>query len=416
MTFTSPLDVEAIRADFPILSRQVRGQPLVYLDSAATSQKPLPVLEAMETFYRRSNANIHRGIHLLSEEATEAYEEAHRKVADFIGAESWREVIFTRNTTEGINLVAYTWGRTHIGPGDEILLTEMEHHSNLVPWQLLAREKGARLRFIPVDEEGRLDLSRLDELITPRTRLVACTMMSNVLGTIPPLRQIADAAHAVGAVFLVDGAQGVPHLPTDVKALGADFLAFSGHKMCGPTGVGVLWGRRELLEEMPPFLGGGDMILRVDWHSAEWNELPWKYEAGTPAIAEGIGLGAAVDYLRGIGMEAVRAHEEAIVAYALERLEEIPGVRVYGPPAEERGGVVAFTLEEAHPHDISTLLDREGIAVRAGHHCAMPLHKKLGLGATTRASFYIYNVPSEVDRLVDALYRVKALFRRRPQP
>ncbi len=413
MTFTSPLDVEAIRADFPILSRQVRGQPLVYLDSAATSQKPLPVLEAMETFYRRSNANIHRGIHLLSEEATEAYEEAHRKVAEFIGAESWREVIFTRNTTESINLVAYTWGRTHIGPGDEILLTEMEHHSNLVPWQLLAQEKGARLRFIPVDEAGRLDLSRLDELITPRTRLVACTMMSNVLGTIPPLRRIADAAHAVGAIVLVDGAQGVPHMPTDVKALGADFLAFSGHKMCGPTGVGVLWGRRELLEEMPPFLGGGDMILRVDWHTAEWNELPWKYEAGTPAIAEGIGLGAAVDYLRGIGMEAVRAHEEAIVAYALERLEEVPGVRVYGPPAEERGGVVAFTLEGAHPHDISTLLDREGIAVRAGHHCAMPLHKKLGLGATTRASFYIYSVPSEVDRLVEALYRVKAIFHRR---
>lgn len=413
MTFTSPLNVEAIRADFPILSRQVRGQPLVYLDSAATSQKPLPVLEAMETFYRRSNANIHRGIHLLSEEATEAYEEAHRKVAEFIGAESWREVIFTRNTTESINLVAYTWGRTHIGPGDEILLTEMEHHSNLVPWQLLAQEKGARLRFIPVDEAGRLDLSRLDELITPRTRLVACTMMSNVLGTIPPLRRIADAAHAVGAIVLVDGAQGVPHMPTDVKALGADFLAFSGHKMCGPTGVGVLWGRRELLEEMPPFLGGGDMILRVDWHTAEWNELPWKYEAGTPAIAEGIGLGAAVDYLRGIGMEAVRAHEEAIVAYALERLEEVPGVRVYGPPAEERGGVVAFTLEGAHPHDISTLLDREGIAVRAGHHCAMPLHKKLGLGATTRASFYIYSVPSEVDRLVEALYRVKAIFHRR---
>ncbi|HHH41592.1 MAG TPA: cysteine desulfurase [Chloroflexi bacterium] len=407
------MNVEAIRADFPILSRQVRGQPLVYLDSAATSQKPLPVLEAMETFYRRSNANIHRGIHLLSEEATEAYEEAHRKVAEFIGAESWREVIFTRNTTESINLVAYTWGRTHIGPGDEILLTEMEHHSNLVPWQLLAQEKGARLRFIPVDEAGRLDLSRLDELITPRTRLVACTMMSNVLGTIPPLRRIADAAHAVGAIVLVDGAQGVPHMPTDVKALGADFLAFSGHKMCGPTGVGVLWGRRELLEEMPPFLGGGDMILRVDWHTAEWNELPWKYEAGTPAIAEGIGLGAAVDYLRGIGMEAVRAHEEAIVAYALERLEEVPGVRVYGPPAEERGGVVAFTLEGAHPHDISTLLDREGIAVRAGHHCAMPLHKKLGLGATTRASFYIYSVPSEVDRLVEALYRVKAIFHRR---
>ncbi len=416
MTFTSPLDVEAIRADFPILSRQVRGQPLVYLDSAATSQKPLPVLEAMETFYRRSNANIHRGIHLLSEEATEAYEEAHRKVAEFIGAESWREVIFTRNTTESINLVAYTWGRTHIEPGDEILLTEMEHHSNLVPWQLLAQEKGARLRFIPVDEAGRLDLSRLDELITPRTRLVACTMMSNVLGTIPPLRRIADAAHAVGAIVLVDGAQGVPHMPTDVKALGADFLAFSGHKMCGPTGVGVLWGRRELLEEMPPFLGGGDMILRVDWHTAEWNELPWKYEAGTPAIAEGIGLGAAVDYLRGIGMEAVRAHEEALVAYALERLEEVPGVRVYGPPAEERGGVVAFTLEGAHPHDISTLLDREGIAVRAGHHCAMPLHKKLGLGATTRASFYIYSVPSEVDRLVEALYRVKAIFHRRRRP
>ncbi|HHS96920.1 MAG TPA: cysteine desulfurase [Chloroflexi bacterium] len=400
------LDVERIRTDFPILSRQVHGKPLVFLDSAASSQKPLPVLEAMETAYRTCYANVHRGVYTLSEEATCSYEEARDKVASFINARAREEIIFTRNTTESINLVAYTWGRTHIGPGDRILLTEMEHHSNIVPWQLLAQEKGAELVYLPITDDGLLDVDRLDDLLDDRVKLVAFTMMSNVLGTITPVKEIVQKAHQAGAVTLVDGAQGVPHMPVDVQDLGCDFLAFSGHKMCGPSGIGVLYGREELLEEMPPFLGGGDMIRRVEWDRSTWNDLPWKFEAGTPAIVEGIGLGAAVDYLTEIGMEAIAAHEQEVVAYAMERLSALPGLKIVGPPAEHRGGVIAFTFRNIHPHDLAHLLDMEGVAVRAGHHCAQPLHRRLGLVATTRASFYLYNTKEEADRLAEALEHV----------
>jgi len=402
-TGDSALDVERTRADFPILSRQIRGKPLTFLDSAASTQKPLPVLEAMERVYRWCYANVHRGIYCLSEEATCCYENARDKVAAFIHARAREEIVFTRNTTESINLVAYTWGRANVGPGDRILLTELEHHSNIVPWQLLAQEKGAQLVILPVSDDGVLQLDRLDDLLDERVKLVAFTMMSNVTGEITPVQEIVRRAHAVGAVALVDGAQGVAHLPADVQELGCDFLAFSAHKMCGPTGIGVLYGRQDLLEAMPPFLGGGDMIRRVDWERSTWNELPWKFEAGTPAIVEGVGLGAAVDYLSGITMETVAAHDRALVTYAMERLSALSGLRIIGPPADQRGGVLAFTFRDIHPHDLSYLLDLEGIAVRAGHHCAQPLHKRLGLIATARASFYVYNTPQEVDRLVEAL-------------
>jgi cysteine desulfurase/selenocysteine lyase len=404
-------DVQAVRADFPVLKREINGKQLAFLDSAASSQKPVSVLDAIDRYYRTNHANVHRGIYRLSEEATDAYEKAREKVAGFINAGSKKEVIFTRNTTESINLVAYSWARTNLRAGDEILLTVMEHHANLVPWQLVAQEKDVRLRFIPITADGRLDLGDIDGLLTDRTRLVAFTQISNVLGTINPVRQIVDMAHRVGAITLVDGAQAVPHLPVDVQALGCDFYAFSSHKMCGPTGVGVLWGRRELLESMPPFLSGGDMIRRVELEHSEWAALPNKFEAGTPAIAEAIGLGAAVDYLAALGMDAVHAYESELTAYALERLQEVPGVTIYGPTdLQVRGGVVAFNLDGAHPHDVATILDSEAIAVRAGHHCAMPLHKVLGLAATTRASFYIYNTTAEIDRLVDALYKVKHIF------
>jgi len=407
------LDVQAIRSEFPVLGREINGKKLVFLDSAASSQKPIPVLEAMDKYYRTSHANVHRGIYRLSEEATDAYERARDRIARFINAPSRKELIFTRNATESINLVAHSWARAKLSSGDEILLTEMEHHANLVPWQLVAQEKDLTLRFIPITEDGRLDLTELDSLLTERTKLVAFTQASNVLGTLTPVRQIVDAAHAVGAIAVVDGAQGVPHLPVDVQALDCDFYAFSSHKMCGPTGIGVLWGRRELLQSMPPFMGGGEMIRRVELERSEWNELPYKFEAGTPAIAEAIGLGAAVDYLSALGMETVRAHEKELTAYALERLVEVPGLTAYGPTdLEVRGGVVAFALDGAHPHDIATILDSEAVAVRAGHHCAMPLHKRLGLPATTRASFYIYNLPEEIDRLVEALYKVKHIFSR----
>jgi cysteine desulfurase/selenocysteine lyase len=406
-------DVQAVRADFPILNRTINGKKLVFLDSAASSQKPVQVIEAIDYYYRHSHANVHRGIYRLSEEATDAFETARARISRFINAESPKEVIFTRNATESINLVASSWGRTNLNSGDEILLTEMEHHANLVPWQLIAQEKGAVLRFIPITEDGRLDLAEINGLLTERTKLVAFTQASNVLGTLTPVRQIVDLAHAVGAIALVDGAQGAPHMPVDVQALDCDFYAFSGHKMCGPTGVGVLWGRRELLEAMPPFMGGGEMIRRVELQRSEWADVPHKFEAGTPAIAEAIGLGAAVDYLTDLGMEAVRAHEKELIAYALDRLVEIPGVTVYGPTdVEIRGGVAAFALDGAHPHDVATILDAEAVAVRAGHHCAMPLHKRLRLPATTRASFYIYNTPEEVDRLVEALYKVKHIFGR----
>lgn len=399
------------RADFPILAREVRpGVPLVYFDSTATAQKPRAVIEAMDAYYRRSNANVHRGIHTLAEEATALYEGARDQVQRFINARSPKEVIFTRNATEAINLVAQSWGRAHLRAGDVIVLTEMEHHSNLVPWQMLAAEKGARLEFIPVTDDGLLDLAALDHLLALGPKLVSLTHMSNVLGTINPIAEIAARAKAAGATVLVDGAQSVPHFAVDVQALGADFLAFSSHKMCGPTGLGVLWGRQEMLEAMPPFLGGGDMIRRVYLREFKANELPYKFEAGTPAIAEAVGLGAAVDYLTSIGMEAIAAHERALIAYALERLEEVPGVRVYGPPAEKKGGVAAFTLEGVHPHDIAQVLDRDGIAVRAGHHCAMPLHDRFNLPATARASFYLYNTTAEVDKLIEGLYKVKRLF------
>jgi len=405
------LDVEAIRRDFPILQREVNGRPLVYLDSAATSQKPDVVISAIDHYYRWYNANVHRGIHKLSEESTAAYEEARAKVARFIGARSARECIFVRNTTEGINLVAYAWGRKHVGPGDEILLTEMEHHSNLVPWQRLAEEKGARLRFIPVTDDGYLDLSRLDELLTERTRLVSLIHMSNVLGTINPVEEITRRAHERGAIVLVDGAQSVPHFPVDVQALDCDFLAFSGHKMCGPTGIGVLYGRRHLLEEMDPFLGGGDMIKEVHLYQSRWNDVPWKFEAGTPSIVEGIGLGVAVDYLTHVGLEAIHEHEQRLVHYGLERIAAIKGVTIYGPRSpEDKGGVITFNVAGIHPHDLATVLDRVGVAIRAGHHCAMPLHERYGIPASSRASFYLYTTFTEIDALADALEQAKAVF------
>jgi len=408
------LDPLALRADFPILAREVRGKPLAYLDNAASTQKPQAVIETLSEFYRTHYANIHRGVHTLSEEATLAYEEARDKVAAFINAPDRSGVIFVRNATEAINLVAYTWGRASVGPGDRVVVTEMEHHSNLVPWQLLTQEVGAELTHVRVTDEGRLDLESLDHLLQGPVKLVAFTHVSNVLGTVNPAREIVARAHAAGARVLVDAAQSVPHLPMDVEALDCDFLAFSGHKMCGPTGVGVLYGRPELLEEMPPFLTGGGMIRRVTRTEATWNDLPWKFEAGTSAIAEAVGLGVAVDYLSAVGMEAVWAHERELTAYALECLAEMPEVRVIGPPAGERSGVVAFTVEGIHPHDLAQVLDGEGVAIRAGHHCAQPLHARFGLEATARASFYLYNAREEVDRLVEGIKKAQDLFIRRP--
>jgi cysteine desulfurase / selenocysteine lyase len=405
------LDIEKIRADFPILQREVRpGVPLIYLDTTATSQKPLAVIQAMDQFYKTSNANIHRGIHTLAEESTALYEASRERVARFINAPAARQVIFTRNATESINLVAYTWGRANLRPGDVVILTEMEHHSNLVPWQILANERDLRLEFIPVTADGYLDLESYRSLLDLQPRLVSFTQMSNVLGTINPAKEIIRLAHQAGAVTLVDGAQSVPHLPVDVQDLQVDFLAFSAHKMVGPTGIGVLYGRKDLLESMPPFLGGGDMIKRVHLRTFAPNELPHKFEAGTPAIAEAVGFGVAVDYLTGLGMQRIAAYEHAIIEYALDRLEEIPGVKVFGPPAADRGGVASFTLQNVHPHDISQILDRDGIAIRAGHHCAMPLHEKFNIPATARASFYLYNTTDEVDRLAESIYKVKRVF------
>ncbi len=409
-TTPSVLDVERIRADFPLLQRVVNGYPLVYLDNAATSQKPTAVIRAIDDYYQLHNANVHRGVYTLSEEATEAYEGGRRKVARFINAGSYREVIFTRNATEAINLVAYAWGGANVGKGDEIIVTDMEHHSNFVPWQLLAQRTGATLRFIPVTEEGQLDLAAYDTLLSPRTRIVSFTGMSNVLGTITPASQIIERAHAFGARVLLDASQLVPHKGIDVQAMGADFVAFTGHKMLGPTGIGVLWGRRALLEEMPPFMGGGDMIKEVYHATSTWNELPWKFEAGTPSIAEGIGLGAAVDYLSAVGMDKIHAHERVITSYALERLSALGGITLYGPPADQRGGVVAFNVEGIHPHDLASMLDQRGVAVRAGQHCAQPLIDHLGVTATARASFYLYNRIDEVDTFVDALDAAKQVF------
>jgi cysteine desulfurase/selenocysteine lyase len=406
-----PFDPNSLRKDFPILERKAQsGKPLVYLDSTATSQKPLAVIESMDQYYRQSNANIHRGIHTLAEEATALYEDARQQIAQFIHSPSARQVIFTRNATESINLVAYSWGRTFLKPGDTVILTEMEHHANLVPWHILADEKKIRLEFIPVTEHGILDLDVFEKLLSLEPKLVSFTHMSNVLGTINPAAEMIRKTHQAGALALVDGAQSVPHFSVDVQEMDADFLVFSAHKMCGPTGVGVLYGKKELLDAMPPFMGGGDMIKRVHLRSFTPNEIPYKFEAGTPAIAESIGLGAAVRYLTSIGMEVIAQHEKEMITYALERLEEIPGVKVFGPPAELKGGVASFTLDQVHPHDISQVLDQEGIAIRAGHHCAMPLHEKFNLAATARASFYLYNRFDEVDQLVEAIYLVKKLF------
>lgn len=411
MSAKTTFDVQAIRRDFPVLARQVNGKPLVYLDNAATSQKPRCVIEALVDYYERYNANIHRGLHTLSEEATAAYEDVRRKVANLIHAERPECVVFVRNTTEGINLVARSWGGKHLRPGDEIVLTEAEHHSNLVPWQLIAREAGARLRFIPILDDGTLDLDAASRLIGPRTRLVAVAHMSNVLGTIHPVRRLADMAHGVGALILVDGAQSVPHLPVDVRELGCDFLAFSSHKMLGPTGIGALYGRLDLLEGMDPYMGGGSMIRSVGLEESSWGDVPQKFEAGTPNIADTVAFGVAIDYLQALGMDDVRAHEHELVAYALDVLGRLEGMRIFGPldPAM-RGGVVSFWYGDIHPHDLGTVVDQDGVAIRAGHHCCQPLMRRLGVPATARASFYIYNTPDEVDVLAHALKRAKELF------
>ncbi len=408
---THALNASQLRADFPILSRTVHGVPLVYLDSAATSQKPESVIRVMDDYYRQHNANVHRGIHVLSEEATEAYESARKRLAKFINAASWREIVFVRNTTEALNLVAYAWGRANIQQGDTILITGMEHHSNIVPWQLLAQEKHARLDYIEIAPDGTLMLEQLDEKLTEQVKVFAFSAMSNVVGTINPTKQLVQRAHAVGAIAVVDGAQSVPHMSVDVQDLDCDFMAFSGHKMCGPTGSGALYGKKALLEAMPPFMGGGDMIKSVSLTQSKWNDLPWKFEAGTPAIAEGIGLGAAVDYLSAVGMEKIRAHEKELVGYGIDRLAEVEDLTLYGPQDPEiRGGVLTFNLEGIHPHDLSTLLDQDGIAIRAGHHCAQPLTEHLCVAATARASLYLYNEPHEIDKLVVSLRKAAKVF------
>jgi cysteine desulfurase/selenocysteine lyase len=401
--------MKAYRKDFPTLHQSVHGKPLVYLDNAATSQKPLHVIETLDEYYREYNSNVHRGIHSLSERATNAYEAARVKVAQFINAPDAHEVILTRNTTESINLVAHAWARKFMKPGDVVVTTEMEHHSNLVPWHILKEQHGVELRFIPVTEQGTLDLSNLDELLEG-AKLVTFMHVSNVLGTVNPVKQITQAAHDVGAVVLVDAAQSVPNMPVDVQDLDVDFYAFSAHKMCGPTGLGVLWGRRELLEAMDPFLGGGDMIYEVFLDHSNYADLPHKFEAGTPSIAQGIGLGAAVDYLSEIGMEKIAAYEHDLTQIALDKLRDVDGLRIYGD-AEERVGAISFTLAGVHPHDLSTILDQEGVAIRAGHHCAQPLMRRYGIAATARASLYFYNTPDEIDMLVGALHRAREIFR-----
>jgi len=400
-----------IRNDFPILSRQVHGRPLVYLDSTASSQKPTSVIEAMSHYYQTYHANVHRGVYEISEEATAAMEKARVKVARFINARQSKQVIFTRNTSESINLVAYSWGGANIHAGDLIILTEMEHHSNLVPWQLLAQRTGARLEFVPVSDDGLLRLDVYEQLLQQQPKLVAFSQMSNVLGTIYPAREMIARAHEVGALALVDGAQSVPHLPVDVQELDVDFLCFSAHKMLGPTGIGALYGKRELLEAMPPFMGGGDMIRRVGLRESTWNDLPWKFEAGTPAIAEAIGFGAAIDYLNELGMTAVMQHEREITVYAMEQLQTVPELMIYGPDAGKRGGVISFTLGDIHPHDLASILDQEaGVAIRAGHHCAQPLMERFGLSATARASFYVYTIKEEIDTLVQGLHKARQIF------
>ena len=411
-TETAPLDVGQIRQDFPILQRKVHGKRLIYLDNAATSQKPQSVIDAISYYYSNTNANVHRGVHCLAEEATEAYETARHKVCQFINGDDPNSIVFTRNTTESVNLVAHAWGRKFLEKGDEVVLTVTEHHSNLVPWQLLAGDTGCKLRFIDIDDEGHLRIDRLDEYITEKTKLVCMGHVSNALGTIHSVRTIACAAHAVGALVLVDGAQGAPHGPVNVEALDCDFYAYSPHKALGPLGIGVLWARRDLLEEMNPFLGGGEMIRNVSLERSTWAGVPYKFEAGTPSVADAVGLGAAIDYLMKLGMENGRTHEKQIVSYAMERLTELPFIQLFGPrdPAD-RCGLVSFIDTDIHPHDLGTVVDQHGIAIRAGHHCAKPLMHRLGVVATARASFYIYNDREDVDKLVGSLLEARKVFR-----
>lgn len=405
----STFDATAVRGDFPILSRRVYEQPLTYLDSAATSQKPEIVISAIDDYYRTYNANVRRGVHALSAEATDGYDRARETVARFIGASDPAELIFTRGTTESINLVAIGWGLDNLGPDDAIVTTEMEHHANLVPWQLLSQRTGCELRFVPITDEGTLELAALDRLLNDRVKLLAFVHISNALGTSNPVADLVAAAKSVGALVLLDGAQSVPHRPVDVVDLGIDFLAFSGHKMCGPTGIGGLWARREVLEAMQPYQGGGEMIRRVTLDGSTWADIPEKFEAGTPPIAGAIGLARAVEYLAALGMEAVQRHERELTHYALEALNAVPGLTIYGPRGD-RGGLVSFTTEGIHPHDLSSILDRRGIAIRAGHHCAMPIHERYGLAATTRASFYVYNDAADIDKLVEGILHARELF------
>jgi cysteine desulfurase/selenocysteine lyase len=409
----STYDVNKIRNEFPVLHQVVNGKPLTYLDNAATAQKPRDVLEVLSRYYQEDNANVHRGIHELSRRATVAYEGARQRVAQWLGASEAAEVIWTRGTTEAINLVAASWGMDQLNEGDEVLLTVMEHHSNIVPWQLVARRTGAKLRYIELDEEGKLILDDLDQLLTHRTRLVSMTHVSNALGTVNPVEQVIEAAHAKGALVLLDGAQAVPHMKVDVGALNVDFYAFSSHKMCGPTGTGVLWARKEILEEMSPYQGGGEMIGIVDRDESTWADVPHKFEAGTPNIAGAVGAAAAVDFMEKVGYEGVREHEAGLLRYAVDRLSDLPDLTIYGPrDLKERSGVVSFALGDAHPHDIATILDSEGVAIRAGHHCAQLVMKHLGVAATTRASFSLYNTRDDVDRLFDGLQVVQGIFGR----
>ncbi len=407
---TAGFDVGRVRQDFPILEQRVYGKPLIYLDNAATSQKPQAVIDALARFYSKDNANIHRGVHYLAERATAEYEGARAKVQRFLNAAHASEIIFVRGTTEAINLVAQTWGKAHVGAGDEVLISAMEHHSNIVPWQMLCEEKGARLRVAPINDAGELVLEEFEQLIGPKTRLVAVTHVSNVLGTLNPIRRIVEMAHARGALVLVDGAQAAPHLRVDVQALGCDFYAFSGHKMYGPTGIGVLYGRSELLDEMPPYQGGGDMILSVSFEKTIYNKPPYKFEAGTPNLAGAVGLGAAIDFLAGLEHDALAAHEDDVLAYGIRALAEIPGLRLIGT-ARAKASVLSFMLDGIHPHDIATILDREGIAIRAGHHCAQPLMKRLGVVATARASLACYSTRHDIDALVAGLRKVQEVFR-----